>query len=229
MFQYGDAETVLSFLPLSHIFARTLQYANMWFSSSVYYGTPDTVRQDLVEVRPTFMAAVPRVLEKSWERLQAAGDDLTGVKHGLYQRALKFAREYDVTAPTGGFGGFEKGFLDKLVYSKWREALGGRLRMIIVGGAALRAELANILGAAGIDVLQGFGLTETSPVMSFNRPGRNRPGTVGEAIVGTEMGISEDGEILARGPHVMLGYFNRPEETAEVMTRTAGSTGDLAA
>lgn len=227
-FKYGDAETVLSFLPLSHIFARTLQYANMWFSSSVYYGTPDTVRQDLVEVRPTFMAAVPRVLEKSWERLQAAGDELTGFKHGLYQRALKFAREYDVTAPKSGFGGFEKGLLDKLVYSKWREALGGRLRMIIVGGAALRAELANILGAAGIDVLQGFGLTETSPVMSFNRPGRNRPGTVGEAIVGTEMGISEEGEILARGPHVMLGYFNRPEETAEVIDEDGWfHTGDL--
>ena len=227
-FKYGDAETVLSFLPLSHIFARTLQYANMWFSSSVYYGTPDTVRQDLVEVRPTFMAAVPRVLEKSWERLQAAGDELTGFKHGLYQRALKFAREYDVTAPKAGFGGFEKSLLDKLVYSKWREALGGRLRMIIVGGAALRAELANILGAAGIDVLQGFGLTETSPVMSFNRPGRNRPGTVGEAIVGTEMGISEDGEILARGPHVMLGYFNRPEETAEVIDADGWfHTGDL--
>ena len=227
-FKYGDAETVLSFLPLSHIFARTLQYANMWFSSSVYYGTPDTVRQDLLEVRPTFMAAVPRVLEKSWERLQAAGDALTGVKHGLYQRALKFAREYDVTAPTNGFAGLEKGLLDRLVYSKWRDALGGRLRIIIVGGAALRAELVNILGAAGIDVLQGFGLTETSPVMSFNRPGRNRPGTVGEAIEGTEMGISEEGEILARGPHIMLGYFERPEETAEVIDADGWfHTGDL--
>ncbi len=227
-FKYGDAETVLSFLPLSHIFARTLQYANMWFSSSVYYGTPDTVRQDLLEVRPTFMAAVPRVLEKSWERLQAAGDDLTGFKHGLYQRALKFARDYDVTAPSNGFAGLEKGLLDRLVYSKWREALGGRLRIIIVGGAALRAELVNILGAAGIDVLQGFGLTETSPVMSFNRPGRNRPGTVGEAIEGTEMGISDEGEILARGPHIMLGYFERPEETAEVIDAAGWfHTGDL--
>ncbi len=227
-FEFGPAETVLSFLPLSHIFARTLQYANMWYSSTVHYGTPDTVREDLVEVRPTFMAAVPRVLEKSWERLQAAGDGFTGFKKTLYQRALRFAREYDVTAPSGGFGGFEKGLLDKLVYSKWRAALGGRLKIIIVGGAALRGELVNILGAAGIEVLQGFGLTETSPVMSFNRPGRNRPGTVGEAIAGTEMGISDEGEILARGPHIMLGYFNRPEETAEVIDVDGWfHTGDL--
>ncbi len=227
-YRFGDEETVLTFLPLSHIFARTLQYANMWYASSIYYGTPDTVRQDLQDVRPTFMAAVPRVLEKSWERMQAAGDDLTGFKRSLYRRALKFAGEYDVTAPGNGFGGFERGLLDRLVYSKWREALGGRLRMIIVGGAALRPELVNILGAADIEVLQGFGLTETSPVMSFNRPGRNRPGTVGEAIVGSEIGISEDGEILARGPFVMLGYYQRPDETAEVMDEEGWfHTGDL--
>ncbi len=227
-FKQGDAETVLSFLPLSHIFARTLCYANMWYSSSVYFGTPDSVRQDLGEVRPTFMAAVPRVLEKSWERIQAVGNELTGLKRALYQRALAFAKAYDVTKPTTGVLGAEKALLDRLVYSKWRAALGGRIKMIIVGGAALRAELANVLGAAGIEVLQGYGLTETSPVMTFNRPGKNRPGSVGEAIVGTEVGISQEGEILARGPHVMLGYYMRPEDTAEVIDADNWfHTGDL--
>lgn len=227
-FRPGPDETVLSFLPLSHIFARTLQYANMWYGSSVHYGTPESVRQDLTEVRPTFMAAVPRVLEKSWERMQAVGDELTGLKRSLYRRALRFAQGYDVTAPRGGLAGVERRFLDRLVFAKWREALGGRLNMIIVGGAALRAELVNVLGAAGIEVLQGFGLTETSPVMTFNRPGRNRPGTVGEPIVGTEVGVSPEGEILARGPHVMLGYFERPEETAAAIDEDGWfHTGDL--
>ncbi len=227
-FEQGAGEVVLSFLPLSHIFARTLQYANMWYGSSIHYGTPDTVREDLAEVRPTFMAAVPRVLEKSWERMQAAGDELTGLKRTLYQRALRFAEGYDVNAPPNGLAGMERRVLDRLVYSKWRDALGGRLKMIIVGGAALRPELVNILGAADIEVLQGFGLTETSPVMTFNRPGMNRPGTVGVAIEGTEVGISDEGEILARGPHVMLGYFQREDETAEAIDEGGWfHTGDL--
>lgn len=227
-FQQGDAETVLSFLPLSHIFARTLQYANMWYASSVFYGRPDTVGADLLEVQPTFMAAVPRVLEKSWERMQAAGQELSGVKRLIYQRALRFARQFDVLAPSAGFAGLERGLLDRLVYSKWRQALGGNLGMIIVGGAALRPELVNILGAAKIDVLQGFGLTETSPVMSFNRPGRNRPGTVGEVLAGTEVGISEEGEVLARGPNVMLGYYQQADETAATIDADGWlHTGDL--
>lgn len=227
-YQRGPSETVLSFLPLSHIFARTLQYANMWFGSSVYYGTPDSVREDLLEVRPTFMAAVPRVLEKSWERIEAAGDDLSGFKSVLYRRALAFAHAYDVLRPATGVKRLEQRLLDRLVYARWREALGGRIKMIIVGGAALRPELVNSLGAAGIEVLQGYGLTETSPVMTFNRPGRNRPGTVGEVLTGTEVGLTEEGEILARGPNVMMGYFARPEETAEIINADGWlHTGDL--
>ncbi len=229
-FQRGPSETVLSFLPLSHIFARTLQYANMWFGSSIYYGTPDSVREDLLEVRPSFMAAVPRVLEKSWERIQAAGDDFTGIKSVLYRRALAFAGSYDVLDPASGVKALERGLLDRLVYVRWRDALGGRIKMIIVGGAALRPELVNILGAADIDVLQGYGLTETSPVMTFNRQGRNRPGTVGEVLTGTEVGLTEEGEVLARGPNVMMGYFARPEETAEVIDEDGWlHTGDLGA
>lgn len=224
----GDRETVLSFLPLTHIFARTLMYANVWFGSSVYFGTTDSVREDLQEVRPTFMAAVPRVLEKSWERMEAVGTTLTGFKKVAYARALAFAGAYDVSLPEGWIAAMEHGALDKLVYSKWRAALGGRLKTIIVGGAALRGELVNRLGAAGIAVLQGYGLTETSPVICFNRPGRNRAGTVGEAIPGVEIGISDEDEILTRGPHVMLGYFARPDETAKVIDADGWfHTGDL--
>ncbi len=224
----GDRETVLSFLPLTHIFARTLMYANVWFGSSVYFGTTDSVREDLQEVRPTFMAAVPRVLEKSWERMEAVGTTLTGFKKIAYARALAFAGAYDVSLPEGWIAAMEHGALDKLVYSKWRAALGGRLKTIIVGGAALRGELVNRLGAAGIAVLQGYGLTETSPVICFNRPGRNRAGTVGEAIPGVEIGISDEDEILTRGPHVMLGYFARPDETAKVIDADGWfHTGDL--
>lgn len=227
-FLSGDQETVLSFLPLTHIFARTLMYANMWFGSTVHFGTTDSVREDLQDVRPTFMAAVPRVLEKSWERIEAVGTTLTGVKKVLYARALAFADAFDVSRPAGGLAAAERALLDRLVYSKWRAALGGRLKTIIVGGAALRGELVNRLGAAGIDVLQGYGLTETSPVICFNRSGRNRAGTVGEAIPGVEMGISDDDEILTRGPHVMLGYFARPDETAKVIDSDGWfHTGDL--
>jgi len=186
------------------------------------------VRDDLAEVRPTFIAAVPRVLEKSWESIQRAGDDLRGAKRLLYRRALAFARRFDVTRPPSGVARFEHRVLDRLVFRRWREALGGRLRTIIVGGAALRAELVNVLGAAGVDVLQGYGLTETSPVMTFNRHGRNRPGTVGEPVAGTEVAVNDDGEVLARGPHVMLGYFARDDETAEIIDEEGWfHTGDL--
>jgi len=227
-YREGDAETVLSFLPLTHIFGRTLLYASVYFGSSVYFGTTDSVREDLLEVKPTFMAAVPRVLEKSWERMEAVGTTLTGVKKGLYRRALELAGRYDVAHPPTGLVAAERAVLDGLVYSKWREALGGNLRTIIVGGAALRAELVNRLGAAHIVVLQGYGLTETSPVICFNRPERNRPGTVGEAIPGVEMAISDEDEILTRGPHVMLGYYGHPDETAKVMDKDGWfHTGDL--
>lgn len=229
-YREGAGETVLSFLPLTHIFGRTLLYASIYFGSSVYFGTTDSVREDLQEVKPTFMAAVPRVLEKSWERMEAVGDTLTGVKKALYARALAFAGAYDVRRPATGLAAAERGVLDRLVYSKWREALGGRLRTIIVGGAALRPELVNRLAAAHIVVLQGYGLTETSPVICYNRPERNRPGTVGQAIPGVEMAVDDEGEILTRGPHVMLGYYGHPDETAKAIDGDGWfHTGDLGA
>lgn len=227
-YRRGDEETVLSFLPLTHIFARTLQYGVMWYGSSVYFSDPSRVGEDLLEVRPTFFASVPRVLEKAYERIQAAGAALGGVRGGLFAWALAQARAFDVERPPRGAGALAHALADRLVYRRWREALGGRLKTVIVGGAALRAELATVFAAAGVDVLQGYGLTETSPVMAFNRPGRNRPGTVGVPLAGTEVGVSDEGEVLARGPHVMKGYYLRDGLTAEVIDADGWfHTGDL--
>ena len=217
-FRYGpDGETALSFLPLTHIFARTLHYCLMWAGASVYFSTPDTLRDDLKEVKPTFFAAVPRVLEKAFERIVATGQGLTGVKRRLFDWSLELADRFDVEQEPTGLYALQLGVADRLVFSKWREALGGEIRTIIVGGAALRAELVNTFGAAGISVLQGYGLTETSPVIAYNRPGHNRAGTVGPALSGVEIKFGEDKEILTRGPHVMKGYYKNPEKTAEVL------------
>ena len=229
-FRPGAAEVVLSFLPLTHIFARTLQYGVMWYGSSVYFGDPSRVSEDLRAVRPTFFASVPRVLEKAFDRIVAAGAALHGPSRRIFGWALARARAYDVERPPRGAAGLAHALADRLVYARWREALGGRLRTVIVGGAALRAELATVFRAAGVDVLQGYGLTETSPVIAFNRPDHNRPGTVGLPLAGTEVGLAEDGEVLTRGPHVMRGYFRRDEQTAEVIDDDGWfHTGDLGA
>ncbi len=229
-FRRGPAEIVLSFLPLTHIFARTLQYGVMWYGSTVYFGDPSSLASDLRDVRPTFFASVPRVVEKAFDRIVAAGGELSGARRALFARALERARAYEVERPPRGGSALELRLLDALVYRRWREALGGRLRTVIVGGAALRAELSRVFKAAGIDVLQGYGLTETSPVIAFNRPDRHRPGTVGPVLAGTEAAVADDGEVLARGPHVMLGYHRRPDLTAEALDADGWfHTGDLGA
>ncbi len=227
-YRTGPDEIVLSFLPLTHIFARTLQYGVMWYGSSVYFSDPSRVGEDLRALHPTFFASVPRVLEKAYERIQAAGLALTGVKARLFAWALGLARAYDLQHPPTGAAAVAHRLADRLVYARWREALGGRLRTVIVGGAALRGELVRVLKAAGIDVLQGYGLTETSPVVAYNRPEDNRPGTVGPALAGVEVAVAADGEVLTRGPHVMTGYYRRDDLTAEVIDDDGWfHTGDL--
>lgn len=227
-FRRGPDEVVLSFLPLTHIFARTLQYGMMWYGASVYFGEPANVARDLREVKPTFFATVPRVLEKAFDRIMAVGSELSGVKRTLFDAALAHGRSYDPERPPRGAAALRHAVFDRLVYARWREALGGNVRIVIVGGAALRAELTRSFCAAGLDVLQGYGLTETSPVMTFCRVDHNRPGTVGAAIAGTAFGFTEEGEILARGPHVMLGYYKQPELTAAVLGADGWfRTGDL--
>ena len=226
-FKPGE-EVALSFLPLTHIFARTLHYSMMWYGAAVYFSDPERLGEDLREVKPTFFASVPRVLEKAFERILSAGQELTGVKRSLFDKALELARRYDVEAEPSGLYALQLGVADKLVLSKWRDALGGNVRQVIVGGAALRADLVNVFGAAGLEVLQGYGLTETSPVITYNRPGHNKSGTVGVPLAGVEVKLSPDGEIMTRGPHVMQGYYKLPDKTAEVLDDAGWfHTGDL--
>lgn len=226
-YRRGPEEVVLSFLPLTHIFARMLQYGCMWYGNTVYYSDADSLRDHFKEVKPTLLATVPRVLERAYERIVAAGSELQGPKRRIFDWSLFLARRYQVERPPRGLEAARLRLADKLVLSKWREALGGRMRYLIVGAAALRPELVNVFGAAGIHVLQGYGLTEASPVISFNRPGQNRPGTVGMPLAGVEVAVGDDGEILARGPNVMRGYFRREDATARSLRDGWLHTGDV--
>ncbi|MDX1546446.1 MAG: long-chain fatty acid--CoA ligase [Rhodothermales bacterium] len=220
-----DGETVLSFLPLTHIFARTLYYGALAYGSPIYFTTPADLVEALQHVRPTTFATVPRVLEKVYARIQEKTLEATGMKRMLGEWALRKAQTYELGQERSGPGFW---LADRLVYAKWRAALGGNVRFVIAGGAALHPDLANVFGAAGVPVLQGYGLTETSPVITYNRPGRNRAGTVGLPMPGLEVAIADDGEILTRGPHVMQGYYREPEKTAEVLDADGWfHTGDI--
>lgn len=226
-YQRGAAETVLSFLPLTHIFARTLQYGCMWYGNTVYYSDAERLRDHFQAVRPTMLATVPRVLEKAYERIMETGSQLTGIKRRIFDWSMALADRYRVGQEPHGIEGMRFRLADKLVLSKWREALGGRMRYLIVGAAPLRSQLVNLFGAAGIHVLQGYGLTESSPVISFNRPDNNRPGTVGIPIAGVEVALGQGNEILVRGPNVMQGYYKNPDATARAIRNDWLHTGDV--
>jgi long-chain acyl-CoA synthetase len=225
----AGGEVSISFLPLSHIFARTLYYGVLASGITTYFTTPERLTEDLTDVRPTLFATVPRLLEKIHGRIVEKATTLKGVKKKLMNWSLGLAGTYSLGAtPSGGYR-LQLKVADALVYKKWRAALGGRIKYIISGGAALNPDIANLFAAAGINVLQGYGLTETSPVIAFNRPTRNRAGTVGELLPGVEAVLAEDGELITRGPHVMLGYYNAPEKTREVIDENGWlHTGDIA-
>jgi long-chain acyl-CoA synthetase len=228
-FQPGsDGEVVISFLPLTHIFARTLQYAFMSAGVSVYFTAPDALVEALPKVRPTAFASVPRVLEKVYAGIQKKIVEMEGLQRTVGAWGLEVAGEYEVGRAPGPLYRLKHAVADRLVFKKWRAALGGRVKYIVVGGAALQADLANTLAAAGITTLQGYGLTETSPVIAYSRPERNKPGTVGDPLPGVEVRIADDGEILTRGPHVMKGYYKAPEKTSRVLTDDGWfHTGDI--
>lgn len=221
----ADGEVMLSFLPLTHIFARTLYYGAQAHGTSLYFSHPDRLIDDLKDVRPTVMATVPRVLEKIYARIQQRTQDATGLKGRIARWALERARE---PSDSGLVDRARLKLADRLVYRKWREVLGGRMNWIISGGAALSEEISRVFENAGIQVLQGYGLTETSPVIAFNRPEANRHGTVGRPLKNVEVKIAEDGEILTRGPHVMAGYFRDDERTADAIDDDGWfHTGDI--
>ncbi len=213
----ADGEVALSFLPLTHIFARALHYGFVSKGTSVYFIHPDNLVEALPKVRPTVFASVPRLLEKVYAGIQKKIMGMTGLQRSIGTWSLGIARQYDLQNPGSIVYELQRTVADTLVFSKWREALGGRLKDAVVGGAALNAELTNVFAAAGITALQGYGLTETSPVIAFNRPERNRPGTVGEPLPGVEVLIADDGEILTRGPHVMKGYYKAEDKTRAVL------------
>ena len=223
-----EGEVVISFLPMTHVFARMLQYSFMARGVSIYFTHPDDLVEALPKVRPTTFASVPRVLEKVYAGIRKKILGMEGLQKWIGEWALDVAGDYEIGNEQSALYDLKHAVANRLVFGKWRDALGGRIKWIVVGGAALQPDLANTLAAAGITTLQGYGLTETSPVISYTRPERNKPGTVGEALPGVEICIAEDGEILTRGPHVMQGYYKRPDKTDEVLTEDGWfHTGDI--
>jgi len=220
----------LSFLPLNHIYERMLTYVYLFNNSSIYYAeSMDTIGENLKEVKPQMFVTVPRLLEKVYDRIMDKGNELTGVKRKLFFWAHDLASRYEINKSMGFWYNFQLSLANKLIFSKWREALGNNITCIASGGAAAQVRLIRIFTAANIPILEGYGLTETSPVISVNRleVHDRHFGTVGPVIPGIEVKIAEDGEILCKGPNVMMGYYKRPDLTAEAITDGWFHTGDI--
>ena len=228
----------LSFLPLCHIFERMVNYAYQSLGVSIYYAEGlDTIVADLKDVKPHVFVTVPRLLEKMFNRIVSTGEKLGGVKGSLFKWALELGLEYDDDKSRKLAYGSQLALAQSLVFTKWREALGGQIKLIISGGAALQPRLARVFWAAGIPVLEGYGLTETSPVVAVNllSPDKRKIGTVGPVISGIEVKISPEegyalteGEICVRGPCVMKGYYKNEAATSEVIDQDGWfHTGDI--
>tara|TARA_B100001173_G_scaffold312066_1_gene331504 strand:- start:12 stop:1781 length:1770 start_codon:yes stop_codon:yes gene_type:complete len=224
------SQTALSFLPLCHIFERTFIYGYLYNSISVYFAESlDTISENLKEVKPNFMTAVPRLLEKVYDKIHAKGNDLKGLKKTLFFWAVKVGLKYDPYHKSDFIYNIKHWIANKLILSKWKMALGGNLKIICSGSAPLQARLARVFAAAGMTIAEAYGLTETSPAISINdlRNGDLKIGTVGKIIEGVEVVIAADGEILCKGPNIMKGYFKDPEQTSKVMKGDFFKTGDI--
>ncbi|MFM1946566.1 MAG: hypothetical protein RL207_849 [Bacteroidota bacterium] len=220
---------VLTFLPICHVYERMLHYLYMYLGCSVYFAeSMDTIGDNIKEVKPDVFSAVPRLIEKVFDKIMAKGEELKGIKRGLFYWALNLAENYD-NVNTTTFFKIKLGIARKLIFSKWQEALGGNVKAIASGSAALQPRLARIFLAADIPILEGYGLTETSPVVSVNNFVTGiRIGTVGALIEGVQVKIAADGEILVKGPNVMMGYYNNEEATNDVMDSEGWfHTGDI--
>lgn len=226
----GDDIKSLSFLPICHIYERMLTYLYQYRGVSIYFAESlETISDNLKEIQPEIMTAVPRLLEKVYDKIIAKGADLTGIKKKLFFWAVDLGLKYEPYGQNGWLYERKLGIARKLIFSKWQEALGGNLKVIASGSAALQPRLARIFNAAGMGIMEGYGLTETSPVVSVNDM-RNRGfkiGTVGKLISGVEVKIASDGEILVKGPNVMQGYYKDPEKSAEVLKDGYFHTGDI--
>jgi long-chain acyl-CoA synthetase len=221
---------VLSFLPLCHIYERSASFGNMFLGYSIYYAeSMETIGENLKEVKPHIFNTVPRLLEKIYDKIVAKGYELTGVKRNLFFWALNLGLRYDPGKAMGPWYDFQLKLANKIIFSKWREALGGEVLQINSGASALQPRLSRVFWAAGIKVCEGYGLTETSPVVSASICNFEeiRIGWVGKLIDDVEVKIASDGEILVKGPNVMLGYYREPEQTAEVLKDGWFHTGDI--
>ena len=220
----------LSFLPLNHIFERLASYIFMSSGHSIYFAeSMESIGENLKEVQPTVFCTVPRLLEKVYEKIMAKGAELTGVKKQLFFWAVDLANKYDNLKSGGLSYNLQLALANKLIFSKWREALGNNISYIITGGAACQVRLLRIFNAAQIPIFEGYGPTENSPVISVNRrqKGGMKFGTVGPVLEGQEVKLLEDGEICVKGPSVMIGYYKRPELTAETIKDGWLLTGDI--
>ena len=226
----AGASRALSFLPICHIFERMILYLYQYYGVSVYFGEAiDKISDNLKEVKPTVMTAVPRLLEKVYDKIYAKGTELTGIKKSLFFWAIDLGLKYEPYGANGSWYEFQLKIARKLIFSKWKEGLGGNLDLMVSGSAALQPRLARIFAAAEIPVMEGYGLTETSPVISVNdmRNKGFRVGTVGKVIDNVSVKIAEDGEILCKGPNVMLGYYKDEKLTSEAVTDGYFHTGDI--
>jgi len=230
---FGEHDIALSVLPLSHVFERQAMYMYLHKGMAVYFAESlQTIGPNLREVSPTVLVGVPRIFEKIYQRIRESAAERGKVSVVLLAWSISVAREYAkcvlAQQPIPAALKFKHSIASKLVFSKWQRAFGGRMRLLVSGGAALPEDLSYIYLGAGIPIVQGYGLTETSPVITTSGIDDMRPGTVGKAIPNVEIRIAEDGEIEVRGPNVMRGYYNKPEETRAVFTSDGWfKTGDV--
>ncbi len=228
---FNDNDRALSFLPLCHVYERMMNYLYQYFGMSVYYlENTDNLGKMIREVKPQAFCAVPRVLEKTYDKIVRKGRGLKKVVKIIFFWALELGHRYELDGKNGIWYELKLKIADILVFRKWRKALGGNIKLIVSGGATLRANIARVFWAAKIHIMEGYGLTETSPVIAVSNfePGGIRFGTVGTVLKDVKVKIAEDGEILTKGPNLMKGYYKRPERTAEVIDSDGWfHTGDI--
>jgi long-chain acyl-CoA synthetase len=221
----------LSFLPLNHIFERMISYIYLFFGCSIYYAESlDKIGDNLKEVQPTVFATVPRLLEKVYERIIAKGHEQTGIKKKLFFWAVELGNRFEADKNQGWWYNTQLALANKLIFSKWRDGLGGNIKAIVTGAAACQVRLLRVFTAGKIVIMEGYGLTETSPVISVNRydEKNRRFGTIGPVIKNVEVRLAEDGEICCKGDNVMMGYYKQPEITAQVISEDGWfHTGDI--